>query len=222
MMPAMDAVPMSRAALVLLVAVVLAGGVVLGSALTALVSPGASQNQSQSPIPSPRPSPGSSAASLPSSDVSGEDIARLPRYPGSVRTEHEVTLDDRFRLTVVEYFADDELDAVRAFYQDVIDRHGWERADIAYAGGEWTYLLVDGSTEALVELEVTRGFVEIDIQVSEETDAAPPDPTPTPRATPRPATPPPPPPAPPGNDDDDDDDDRDDDDTDDDGGDSDD
>jgi hypothetical protein len=185
-----------RATLALLIVAVLAGGVALGSVVTTLAS-------RDRPIASATPGPtvGPTAGGLPGADVAGEDLPRLPRYPGSVRTEFEVSRDDRFILTAVEYFADATLDEVRQFYQGVIEQHGWQRADITYAAGEWTYLLVDGSTEALVEIEVTRGFVEIDLQVSSATSTPPPA---TPVAT---ATPSPQPPAPPPPDDDDGDDD---------------
>ena len=193
----MDPIRLSRAAVALLIGGGLVGGVLLGSAVTAFVPPGAPASASPTP-----PQPTASAASLPVADVSGEDLARLPRYPGSVRTEFALTRDDVFRLTAVEYFADDALDAVRTFYQTVISEHGWQRADITYSGGEWTYLLVDGRTDALIELEVTRGFVEIDIQVSEPIGSPDPEPAPmTPRPN-QPAATPPPAPAPPDDDDD--------------------
>ena len=185
--------------LALLVVAVLAGGVALGSVVTTLAS---RDRPTATATPSPTAAP--TVAGLPGSDVAGEDLPRLPRYPGSVRTEFEVSRDDRFVLTAVEYFADATLDDVRRFYQGVIEDHGWQRADITYAGGEWTYLLVDGSTEALVEIEVTRGFVEIDLQVSSATSTPPPA-TPVPTATPTPQPPAPPPP----DDDDGDDDDGD-------------
>jgi hypothetical protein len=117
-----------------------------------------------------------------------------------------VSVDERFRLFVTEYLAHAPLDDVRAFYEGVIDDHGWSRADINYAAGEWTYVLVDGSTEALIELEVTNGLVEIDLQLSEPVGgSSTPDPTPlpTPEPTARPVTPAPV--APPDDDDDDDD-----------------
>jgi hypothetical protein len=194
----MDAIRLSRAALALLITGVMVTGILLGSAVSALSPPGPSAQESPSTPPVT-----ASPARLPEADVSGEDFVRLPRYPGSVRTEYELTRDDVFRLTAVEYFADHDLDAVRSFYQNVISDHGWQRADITYSGGEWTYLLVDGSTDALIELEVTRSFVEIDIQVSEQIESPEPEPTPTPPPN-RPAATPPPAPAPPDDDDEDD------------------
>jgi hypothetical protein len=197
----MDAIRLSRVTLALLIIVVMVGGVLLGSAVTAMVAP------TPTPMPTPTPAVPPSAAAIPTDDVAGEDLERLPRYPGSVRTEYELSIDDRYRLTAVEYFADATIDEVRLFYQGVIDEHGWERADIQYSGGEWTYVLVDGSVEALVEIEVTRGHVEIDLQVS--APIAPPSgtPSPTPEPTRAPQATPPPAPPPPSDDDDDDDDD---------------
>ena len=207
--PAMEGIRLSRAALALLIIGVLIGGVVLGSVVNAVAQ--------RSPTPNPSPSattmPSSSTGLLPEGDVAGEDLDRLPRYPGSVRTEYEVSIDDRFRLTATEYLADAHLDEVRTFYQGVIEDHGWQRADIDFSGGEWTYVLVDGATEALVELEVTHGLVEIDLQVSVPIATPAPDPTPAPTAVPTP----PPVIAPPTDDDDDDDDDETDDGSDDDG-----
>ena len=202
----MDAIRLSRVTLALLIIVVMIGGVLLGSAVTAMVAP------TSTPAPTPTPAVTPSGAAIPMDDVAGEDLERLPRYPGSVRTDHEISIDDRYRLTAVEYFADATVDEVRLFYQGVIEEHAWERADIQYAGGEWTYVLVDGSTEALIEIEVTRGYVEIDLQLSAPIASPSPgsDRSPTPQPTRAPAASPPP--APPPSDDDDDDDGGDDDD----------
>ena len=203
----MDAIRLSRVTLALLIIVVMVGGVLLGSVVTAMVPPAAT------PTPTPTPTVAPSDTAMPTADVAGEDLDRLPRYPGSVRTEYEVSIDDRYRLTAVEYFADATIDEVRLFYQGVIDEHRWERADIQYSGGEWTYVLVDGRVEALIEIEVTRGYVEIDLQVSAPIASPSESPSPTPEPTRPPATPPPAVPTPSDDDDDgDDDDDTDDDD----------
>jgi len=195
-----SSINLSRAGLGLLVAVVLLGGIVLGSTLPTL-------GETPDATPSPTPvaaSPGATA--LPAADAAGEDLARLPRYPGSVRSEFSVSVDERYRLTAVEYLADAPLDVVRTFYQGVIAEHGWERADIGYSAGEWTYVLVDGTTEALIEIEISGGLVEIDLQISEPIERPSAEPTPAPTAAPPPTQPPP---APPDDDDDDGDDDGD-------------
>lgn len=191
---------MSRPALAFTIIVVMLGGVLLGSLTTRIA--GIGETASPTALPSQSASP---APELPHADVDGEEIRRLPRFPGSVRSEYEVMLDDRFRLLVSEYLTDAPLDEVRTYYEGVIDRYGWSRADINYAAGEWTYVLVDGRTEALIELEVTNGLVEIDLQLSEPIADSEPDPTSTPTLVPtaRPATPAPvvPAPAPTGDDD---------------------
>lgn len=193
-----------RASLALLLVAVLAGGVVLGSAVTAF----GEDRETPTPTPPPVASP---SGEVPSADVDGEDLARLPRYPDSVRTEYEISLDERYRLTAVEYVVDDTVEAVRSFYQQVMDDHGWDRADVNYAAGEWTYVLVDGRTEALVEIEEWNGLIEIDLQVSEPVPAPSDDSSPSPSPTARPPAQPAPP-SPTDDDDGDDDDDTDDDD----------
>lgn len=197
---------LSRGASALLLVAVLLGGVVLGGAVAALA-----QVTGSSPTPSPTatPEPTPTVAELPTSDVDGEDLPRLPRYPGSVRTDHEVSIDDRYRLTALEYLADAGIEEVRGFYQNVMDAHGWDRADVNYTSGEWTYVLVDGRIEALIEIELWNGLVEIDLQISEPIESPSPSPSPSPPSpSPSPSAPPPPPPAPPSPTDDDDDDDH--------------
>lgn len=189
-----------RANLAILVAAVLACGVILGGVAASL------------PLSEPSPTPAatsSTPSATPSSsmavdDVAGQDFDRLPRYPESVRSGYDIVREDRFRLTAAEYQADATVEDVRTFYQGVIVEHGWERADINFDNGEWSYVLVDGPLEALIEIEEFGGLVEIDLQISEPIAAptpAEPDPTPAPTAVP--IAPPPPPPAPPGDDDDD-------------------
>lgn len=194
----MHAVQLSRASLALLIIAVMVGGVALGSALRALATPVPTAEPTAVPPP-----PASATPSLPAADVAGEDLERLPRYPGSVRTEYAVSRDDGYELVALEFMAAATVEEVRLFYQQVIDEHGWERADIQYGGGEWTYVLVDGRTEALVEIEQTAGLIEVDLQVSRPLDG--PTSVPQPVATPRPATPPVAPPPPPTDDDDGDD-----------------
>lgn len=193
-----NSVNLSRVSLALLIVAVLVWGVVLGSALPAWGERVAATPSPPVAVPSPSPSD-----LAPAVDVPGEDLARLPRYPGSMRSEFFVSTDDRYRLTAVEFMADASLDAVRTFYQGVIVEHGWQRADIGYSGEEWTYVLVDGPIEALIEIEITGGMVEIDLQISEPIMPPTSDPTPAPAGAPPPQQPAPPPP---GDDDGDDDD----------------
>ena len=192
---AVESVRMPRANLAVLVALVFGAGVALAGVVASLRAP--------QPVASPTAvaATASPAASigLAAREVPGEDIDRLPRYPGSVRSMHEVARDPGFRVIATEYRVEATVDDVRAFYQRVIVDHGWERADVTFDHGEWSYILVHGSIEALVEIEEFDGLVEIDLQISEPIEApATPDPTPAP--TTAPIAPPPPP----GGDDDDD------------------
>jgi hypothetical protein len=189
-----------HARITLLIAAVLVLGVALvstaASVWTAARSPGPTSVATAKPTPSARPT-------LPAADAPGEDFARLPRYPGSVRSAHAVDRDAQFRLATAEYLVVATIDDVRTFYQGVIVEYGWERADIGFHRGEWTYVLVDGATEALIEIEELNGLIEIDLQVSEPVADPAPAATPVPPATPVPTARPP---APPPTDDDDDDD----------------
>lgn len=198
----MDPAFISRATLPLVLVAVLVGGVVLGSGVAMF----GDDQPSALPTPTPWPSTSPSADDrMPDGDVTGVDLERLPRFPGSVRSEYGVSRDERYRLVAVEFLADATVEEVRAFYLGVIDEFGWSRADVNYAAGTWTYVLVDGRIEALVEIEEWNGLIEIDLQISEPIATPNPDPTPSP--TPVPAAPPPAPAAPGGGDDDDDDDD---------------
>jgi hypothetical protein len=139
-------------------------------------------------------------ARLPVADAPGEDLDRLPRYPGSIRTAYEISRDAVLRSIVSVYLAEGSVDEVRAYYQGVIVEHGWERADIDVDGGEWTYVLINGSAEAMIHLRAVDGLVEIALSLSEP--HAPPAPLP-----PAPEMVPEPTPEPTDDDDDDDDDD---------------
>lgn len=165
---------LSRAAFGLLLAAVLIGGMVIGSAVTGW--PSRAMPQPSAPAPPDHPQP----ARLPTRDVPGEDLARLPRYPDSVRTGHSGGLDDLHRLIEVRYLADAELDDIRAFYRRVIADHGWQRADLDLAGGEWVYILVDGATEAVIVMRQAGELVEIELELSETVVAATPIPAPVP------------------------------------------
>ena len=183
----------SHAGMALLLIAVLSAGDLLGTALPL--------REGASPSPTGEPTPQATARGVPQSDVSGADIDRLPRYPGSIRSEYDTSVDARHRLTAVEFLVDAALDDVRTFYERAIAEHGWQRADIGFSGGEWTYLLVDGATEALVELEVSVGLVEIDLHLSEPIEPPASEGTPMPTAAPPPPPPAPAPPPPPDDDD---------------------
>jgi hypothetical protein len=200
-----QSVQLRPAHLAIAVGIILASGIVLGGYAASFRGPRAAET---SEPPAAVPTLGSPRATLSSVDAPGIEIDGLPRYPGAVRTAHEILLEGDFRLTANEYQARATVDEVRVFYQAVIAEHGWERADISFDHGEWSYILVDGGgVEALVEIEEFGGLVEIDLQVSEPIASPAPAstaPDPTPAPTTAPVAPPPPPP-PPGDDDDDED-----------------
>ncbi|CAN5257530.1 hypothetical protein BH23CHL9_BH23CHL9_16960 [soil metagenome] len=100
-----NATGLSRVALAFLIIGVLIGGVALGRVVTAF-------DPTTSPTPSAMPSPSSTGTvnGQPDSDVVGEDIRRLPRYPGSIRTEYEVIVDESYRLTITEFMVDAPLE----------------------------------------------------------------------------------------------------------------
>jgi hypothetical protein len=175
----------SRAASGLLLAAVLIGGMVIGSALTGWPSRAMPMSTPPPTLEPPR------VRRLPASDVPGEDLARLPRFPDAVRTGHSAGLDDLHHLTEVSYLAAAELDDVRAFYRRVIGEHGWQRADLDLAGGEWVYILLDGATEAVIAMREAGELVEIELELSEP--VVTPSPTPAPMAQPTPAHVAPPP-----------------------------
>lgn len=103
----------------------------------------------------------------PERDVPGEDIHGLPRYPGSIRTEYRQEVINDLLDTEVEYLVSAELEEVHDYYRTVFDEEGWSVADLGIYMGEWTFFVISGSREALVELEVEYGLVEIEIETSE-------------------------------------------------------
>jgi hypothetical protein len=107
-------------------------------------------------------------ASLPKADVPGEDFSDLPRYPGSVRTKYERRVSKAgLILFDTEYVASAELAEVREFYRGVFRTEGWTVASLDVSEGEWDFLVTKGVREAVIEIEIRRGLVETEIEVSE-------------------------------------------------------
>src|SRR5215204_944303 len=112
-------------------------------------------------------------ATLPKADVPGEDFSDLPRYPGSVRVKYER----------------------RVSKAGLILFEGWTVASLDVSEGEWDFLVTKGDREAVIEIEIRKGLVETEIEVSEpqkekaiQRDSASPQrpdqPTPAPSTTP--------------------------------------
>ena len=104
---------------------------------------------------------------MPTRDVTGADVDGLPRYPGAVRVEYRQVVVGDLVETEVEYVVAGELDEVHDFYRQVFDEEEWIVADLGIYQGEWTFFVVSGEREAVVELEVRLSLVEIEIELSE-------------------------------------------------------
>jgi hypothetical protein len=122
--------------------------------------------------------------SLPSEDVSGEDISSLPRYPGSVRVEYELVEEDGLTTTSARYLTTDNLDAVRGFYRGVFRSEEWTEADTDFSRGMWTFFVTDDQREATIKIKPHGSDVEVDIEVSEPQPNEEITPEPAPRPTP--------------------------------------
>jgi hypothetical protein len=107
------------------------------------------------------------AAEMPTRDVTGADINGLPRYPGAVRVEYRNVIAGDLVETEVEYVVAASLDSVHDFYRVIFDEEGWMVADLGIYQGEWTFLVVSGEREAIVELEARESLIEIEIELSE-------------------------------------------------------
>jgi hypothetical protein len=189
-------IDLPRAAMIVLLIGVVVGGVALRDAI-----PAADEPAVVPPVITESAASSSATAVLPSADVPGADHDSLPRYPDSVRVAHGGSRDERLQRVGIHYLAAASVDEVRAFYQEVAAERGWQRADVDYADGGWSYVLVKDLAEALVMIEPADGLVAIGLEVSRLIPADP--------STP-PAVQPAAPPADNGGDDNDDDDDDDD------------
>ena len=107
------------------------------------------------------------ALALPELDAPGADIVDLPRYPDSMRVEYRQTFEKSLIVKEVEYVIAAELEPVHDFYREVFDTRGWLVADVWFFQGEWTFFVIDGSREALVEIEARGPLVEVEIELSE-------------------------------------------------------
>lgn len=107
------------------------------------------------------------AAEMPIRDVTGADIEDLPRFPGAIRVEYRNVIVGDLVETEVEYVAAAELDDVHDYYRQLFDEYGWTVADLGIYQGEWTFFVVSGEREAIVELEARQSLVEVEVEVSE-------------------------------------------------------
>lgn len=158
------------------------------------------------PAATPTPAPVETPAAPPR-DAPGEDIADMPRFPGSVRVSHSVSRQGDSDVTELVYVADAGVDDVRSFYRRSFRELDWEVVELDVTRGEWVFLVTSGERVALVQIQPREPLAEIRIELEVPAPPAPlPPATPTPPPPPSPPEPPPapqPPPAPPPGDDDD-------------------
>ncbi|HSK82419.1 MAG TPA: hypothetical protein VK902_03315, partial [Rubrobacter sp.] len=53
------------------------------------------------------------------------------------------------------------------FYHGVFRSEGWTEAGLDVSEGEWDFLVTKGAREAVIEIEIRKGLVETEIEVSE-------------------------------------------------------
>lgn len=104
---------------------------------------------------------------VPTSEVPGADVPGLPRFPGASRVEYRQVIDGDLLETEVEYVVANDLEVVHDFYRDVFDEQGWKVADLGVYQGEWTFFVISGEREALMEIESRGELIEIEIEITE-------------------------------------------------------
>jgi hypothetical protein len=160
-------VPVTRLLRLALVAAVLLGGFAAGRIVTGVQPRLARELAPAGSGPASSTAPGAPDASdLPDVDVDGEEIAGLPRFPGSVRTDYSHGEEGGWERTEVEYLASATEEEVRRFYRALFERFGWVIADIEVEYAEWTYLVGRDVTEATIEIGARGGLVEIGIELT--------------------------------------------------------
>ena len=106
-------------------------------------------------------------------DVPGEELAGLPRYPGSTRVGYRKERLEGLARTRAEYVTTADPDEIRAFYRRSFDSEGWIVADLGFSPEEWHFFVIRDEQEALIEIRALRKptVVEIEMTGPEETSA---------------------------------------------------
>ena len=99
------------------------------------------------------------------SDVDGIELAGLRRYPGAVRTEYRTERFGDVMVSEVEYQSDARVELIRAHYRTESERAGWT-ATVEAGYGEWTYTVMSGPRQLVVEVERRAGVTEIEIELT--------------------------------------------------------
>jgi hypothetical protein len=108
-------------------------------------------------------------ATLPTSDVTGEDLPGLPRYPGSVRVDYQQeVIKGGFNLTKTTYEAAAKVGEVKDFYRGVFQSGDWTVADLDFSAGTWSFMVVEDRRQAYLEIAPQgENLVEVAIRLSE-------------------------------------------------------
>lgn len=104
---------------------------------------------------------------MPALDVPGDDIPGLPPFPGMRRVEYRQVIIGDLLETEVEYVMEGSLEPIHDYFRQLFDAEGWNVADLHIFQGEWTFFIIQGEREALVELESRGPLVEVEIELKE-------------------------------------------------------
>jgi hypothetical protein len=91
----------------------------------------------------------SSSASLPTSDVAGEDLAGLQRYKGAVRTK----FDNSSGVTTIEYQSKDPASTILGFYKSELAQNDW----ILLYSSPTKIIFSQGDKKITIEVAVQNG-----------------------------------------------------------------
>lgn len=102
----------------------------------------------------------------PQSDVTGSDLADVPRYPGSVRTEyvrHETDSEIEIGIT---YVAEATFEEAMDFYTGALPDNGWTIERTIEADDEGGIKATSGSKQLLIRWEANSnydGYIDIEV-----------------------------------------------------------
>ena len=146
----------------------------VGWTLSGLHLEGPQASPQSQPVASTLPAEEARPRTVAEEDVPGQDIAGLPRPPGSTRVGYRQERLEGFARTRLEYVTDAAgPDEVRAFYRESFASEGWVVADLGFSPEEWYFFVVKDDREALVEINTLHKPVVVEIELTD------PDETPT-------------------------------------------
>jgi hypothetical protein len=103
----------------------------------------------------------------PPSEIPGQEVAGLPRYEGSSRSEYRRVPFGNLIVTEAEYVIEAPLTRVRDHYEDAFHREGWTVVGSELVHGEWNFAIARGERAATVEIQRVDGVTEVELEVSE-------------------------------------------------------